>query len=208
MAKRRKRDRASDDNYNARRRFIREAKRAMQKAQSATGEMKKRYRNIARESIQKAAELYTRHADIQRSKDFVTLSKELGINLSEFQPGKSPTPRETVRMETLRSESQSLMNMSMREREAQAILSSPIGSRIYAGLVDVWAKPTFNADGELVYSKSRNDINKAIMEYFGTTSMMDVLEMLEAQGINIYADPKSMEKYDEITLAIAEMIYR
>ena len=212
MAKRgsrpqRKRDKASDDTYNARRRFIRQAKSAMQKAQSATGEMKKRYRAIARESIQKAAEFYTRHADIERAKDFVKLSKELGVNLNEFQPAKEPTPREQQRMETLVSESELMVMLDKRDREALSILSTPIGSRIYAGLVDIWGKPQFE-NGEYIYKRSRGDIDRAIMEYFGVDSMMDVLEKLEAEGINIYADPRSMEKYDEITLAIAELIYR
>ena len=54
--------------------------------------------------------------------------------------------------------------------------------------------------------RTREDINNAIMEHFGVSSMMDVIEMLE-QKIDLYADPQSIERYDIVSLTIANSLY-
>lgn len=207
----------SDSSYNARRRFVRLAERMVKKAKSTTGRVAERFKNQARAAIEKAAQLYERKADIKRSNGFISLADELGVNLDEYMTlGEQNKRREQLKQESLDATTTVIdastgkrRMRSARERrdvEARAILNSPIGSRIYGGLVDVWAQPTFK-DGELVYRKGREEINRAIMDYFGVDSMMDVIELLEKET-NLYADPESMEKYDAVTLAIMNSLYR
>ena len=143
------------------------------------------------------------------------LSDALGVNLREFSSSEKPTKREQQRRGNLIRESLDVATkpgMSKadtvkmrRDQEAEAILNSPIGSRIYAGLVDVWAKPTIE-DGEIKMRRTREDINNAIMEHFGVSPMMDVIEMLE-QKVDLYADPQSIERYDIVSLTIANSLY-
>lgn len=216
MARQRNRQ-ASDATYNARRRFIRAANRWLDKSYDTVGNERTRYREMARDAALKAAELYQRKADIKRKTDFGRLATEFNINLSEFVTGKDLTKREQQQRETLIKQSEQVTATPpkgstaqdrlelRREREAQAILSSPIGSRIYAGLVDVWAQPTIE-NGEIVQHRTADDINRAIMDYFGVNSMMDVIEILERQ-VDLYADPESLERYDAVSLSIMKGLY-
>ena len=211
----------SDKAYNARRRFVRAAKRYMNKAKDSVGATAQRYRAMARDAVEKAAELYERKADIQRAKDFTTLANELGVNINEFLTGENPPQRERQRRETLKKESEQVIsslpreNMSKeesrkyrRDQEARAILNSPYGSRIYAGLVDIWTNPEFDqVTGELVNHRSTADIDKLITDYYGVESMMDVIEILEKQT-DLYGDPESMERYDTVSLTIAKGLYQ
>ena len=205
----------SDSVYNARRRFVRAATRALNKSYDAVGAEKSRYREIAREYTTKAAELYQGKVKGKISGAMQKLSDALGVNLREFSSSEKPTKREQQRRGNLIRESLDVATkpgMSKadtvkmrRDQEADAILNSPIGSRIYAGLVDVWAKPTIE-DGEIKMRRTREDINNAIMEHFGVSSMMDVIEMLE-QKVDLYADPQSIERYDIVSLTIANSLY-
>lgn len=211
-----RRKRASDTAYNARRRFIRTASRYLNRSKDTVGAESARYREMARETIVKAASLYERKADISRSRQFTNIAKDLGINVRELMRGETETKREQQRVQNLISESRELVSDKplsraelvdfRREQEARAILNSPIGSRIYAGLVDVWAQPTIE-NGELVNRKSIEDINQAIMNYYDVDNMMDVIEILEQQ-IDLYADPESLERYDAVSLTIAQGLYQ
>lgn len=209
----------SDSVYNARRRFIRAAERALNKSYDAVGAEKSRYREMAREYTAKAAELYQGKVKGKVSGVMQKLSDALGVNLREFASSEKPTKREQQRQSRLIKESEKVTeyvkndnggyrkktSIETREEAANAILNSPIGSRIYAGLVDVWAKPTIE-DGEIKMRRTREDINNAIMEHFGVSSMMDVIEMLE-EKVDLYADPQSIERYDTVSLTIANSLY-
>lgn len=209
--------RASDSAYNARRRYTRAAERYLNKAEDSVGATSDRYRALAREAIGKAAELYERKADIKRSKKFRDTASKLGVDVEEFMIGKATTKQEQERREALLSESESFTAptgtasekaQARRDQEARAILNSPMGSRIYAGTVDIWAQPTYDPEtGEFVNRKTQDDIDQAIMDYFGVESMMDVIEILERET-DIYADPESMERYDAVSLTIAAGLYR
>lgn len=209
--------RASDSAYNARRRYTRAAERYLNKAKDSVGATADRYRAMARDAIGKAAELYERKADIKRSRKFRDTASKLGVNVDEFMIGEATTKREQERRETLLSESESFIAptgsasekaQARRDQEARAILNSPIGSRIYAGTVDIWTQPKYDPEtGELVNRKTQDDIDQAIMDYFGADNMMDVIEILEKET-DLYADPESMERYDAVSLTIAAGLYR
>lgn len=210
MAKQRNRQKASDDTYNARRRFIRAATRYLNKSYDTVGTERNRYREMARDAAMKAAELYERKANIKRKSDFGRLVSEFKIDLAEFLTDEEPTERQAQRRETLLRESEKVTGKtnieSRREAEARAILNSPIGSRIYAGLVDVWAKPAIEG-GAVVNKRTQDDIDALIMDYYGVDSMMDVIEMLERKNPDLYTDPESLERYHSISTSIALTLY-
>lgn len=205
-------DRPSDLNYNARRRYLRNAERYLNKANETIGAEKERYKALARDFTSKAAELYERKADITRSKPFRTLSEKLGVNINEFIQSDKPTKREQQRIEELREKSldfaiygkgvtKGVRAQRMREAEAQAILSSEVGGRIYAGTVEVWTEEVDDKRRQNV-----DDINAALMKHFGVSSLMDLIETIERKTqISIFSNPESLERYDVVTLAIAKI---
>lgn len=84
-----------------------------------------------------------------------------------------------------------------RDQMAHDILSTGnVGSRFYGGLVQVW-------DGT---EESRRHPNRAILEFFGAESIMDVLEELEAQGIDLYTPDENDDVYKSVP-AEAAAIY-
>ena len=210
----------SDLRYNARKRFLRAADRYLNKAADTIGATKSRYMELARDAALKAAELYTRKADINRSSLFQRVSREFGININEFVSVQGPTERELERqnkliqqsyqaraaVETERGTFRPRTQEEAREGEARAILNSKIGSRIYAGLVDIWAQPTIE-EGQIVNRRRQADIDRLIMEHFEVNSMMDVIEILQRANPDLFADPESIERYDIIRLTIQNALY-
>lgn len=209
----------SDLTYNARKRFLRAAGRYLDKAADSVGATKARYMEMARDASIKAAELYTRKADINRSNLFQRVSREFGININEFVSKEPPTKREEQRRESLIGQSFEARASvptetgtfrprtfeETREQEARAILNGKIGSRIYAGLVDVWAVQTME-DGEVVHRRKQEDINRLIMEKFKVSSMMDVIEILQQANPDLFSDPESLERYDTVRLNIQGLL--
>lgn len=207
-------DKRGDTTYNARRRYVRAASRYLKKAEKTVGVEAVRYRNLAKDAIEKAASLYERRGNITRKGEFTRLAEELDVDLREHMASPQElTQAQEAKRKRIIDESEEVSGRGLtkadrREAEAKAILSGPLGSRIYAGLVDVWSQPVFDETGQLVNKKSTTEINKAIMDYFGVSSMMDVIEELERQlGPSIYADPESLEKYDTVSLAIQDYLY-
>lgn len=214
-----KRSPKADELYNARKRFLRAANRYLDKAADTVGATKARYMEMARDASIKAAELYTRKADINRSSLFQRVSREFGININEFVSKEPPTKREEQRHESLIGQSIEARAVvptetgtfrprtfeETREQEARAILNGKIGSRIYAGLVNVWAVPTVE-DGEVVHRRKQEDINRLIMEKFKVSSMMDVIEILQQANPDLFADPESLERYDTVRLNIQGLL--
>ena len=204
--------RKGDIAYNARRRYVRAASRYLKQAKKTVGVEAARYRNLARDAVEKAASLYERQGNIPRKGEFTRLADELGVDLREHMVSpqdlskEQQVKRERVIEESKEVSGRGLSTQDRRDAEARAILSGPLGSRIYAGLVDVWSQPQFDETGQLVNRKSTTEINKAIMDYFGASSMMDVIEQLEKR-IDLYADPESLEKYDTVSLAIQDYLY-
>ena len=188
MARARKR---GDSVYNARRRYTRQAERYEKMATQASGIQAGRYQALARTSLEKAIALYDDPKKAQAHKGIAAMSQRL-------QPRKplrklSDKGRKSLMQKSYgalqRGTSQEAQEQR-RDDEAEAILSSEIGHRIYAGLQDIWEDAGYE------------NRDQAIMDYYGFDSMMDVIEALEDAGIDLYADPESLERYDEIRSAI------
>ena len=183
--------RPSDLAWNARRRYARQAERYAKQAQKAGGMEKSRLENLATNALENAYRTYEDPTKAQTQ-----MIKGLESDLNPRIPLRKPSAERRQRViessKEIALESSLSDDETRRELEAESILSNDIGNRIYGATVDIWK----NAD--------YGDRNQAIMEHFGVDSMADVLDILEASGIDIYADPESLEKYDEVRTAISE----
>lgn len=180
--------RQSDDVYNARRRYRRQAERYLAKAKKASGLEKARYQAQARNATIKAAQTYSKGQKPQgRVK---ALMDQQGIET--IAPGANSE----------RLVNQSLSALAGRESKsrddmARSILSmGNVGSRFYGGLVQIWDET----------EESRQHPNRAILDFFGAESIMDVLEELEAQGIDLYSPDENDSVYKSVQLKLQQYI--
>lgn len=181
--------RKAGDYFTAvRKRYTRQAQRYEKMATQASGIEKSRYEALARTSLEKAIATYEDPTTGKYSKQINDLAGRLSPRI--------PVKKNLQYRAKVAAESEYALSDAFsgederREYEAIEVLNSKIGDRVYAALVDVWQGLDYYA---------RND---AIMEYFGVDSMADVLDIIERAGIDIYQDPGSLEKYDEVRNAI------
>lgn len=185
---------ASDDVYNARKRYARSGLRNLQRAEGATGATATKFKRLAEQDLKAALSTY----DVQSSKkqnylkEIRQLSQGLNLNLSqELQQtarveGKQKTRAIRRSFDTL--ESRMRDPEVRRERQARAILSNDeIGSRILGGLVDVWKDQATVTDE---FGRSKVDTSKimpALLNYFKVDSVADMLDKLqESIGAQLY----------------------
>lgn len=90
-------------------------------------------------------------------------------------------------------QSESVRSMS-EERQTDILMSSNIGSRIYAGTRELWI------DADV------NEREEAILKAFGVKSLLDVLKILEKQLGDILYSDATIENYDKAVLAIMELV--
>lgn len=197
--------RASDDVYNARRRYRRQAERYQKQAQQSTGIKKARYEAQARNAIMNAIRTYQGGRPQGR---VATTASELGVTQESLNVRSALRGAQAGRSGTVsRSQLQRLISQSFgalagtnrpsRDQMAQQILSvDNIGSRFYGGLVDIWGQS----------EESRQHPNRAILEYFGVESIMDVLEQLEEQGIDIYSAQVNDDVYKSVQLKLQQYV--
>ena len=92
---------------------------------------------------------------------------------------------------------QTLASAETRDEMAKEILSTGnIGSRFYGGLIDIWGDTP----------EHRKHPNQPILEFFGADSIMDVIEDLEAAGIDLYTPDENEDVYKSIQLALQKYI--
>lgn len=196
--------RESDNVYNARRRYRRQAERYLAKAEKASGIEKARYEAQARDATMKAAQLYTKGQKPQGQ--IKALMERQGIDngmlmaMSAARGYKSGGLGRSVG----RLVDQSLNALvgskpETRDQMARGILSTGnVGSRFYGGLVQIWDET----------EESRKHPNRAILEFFGAESIMDVLEELEAQGIDLYTPDENDDVYKSVQLKLQQYILK
>lgn len=183
--------RKKDASWNAIRRYARQAERYLKQASSMQGIEKSRTEALARSSLERAISTYQ---DPSKAENY-SLIRNLSSQLNPQKPTRSAGKQ---RINQLKAESYAAKESAMdddsirRELEAESIMESDIGSRVYGALVDIWK------DGD--YSNR----DEAILEHFGSHSMADVLQAIEDAGIDLYADHESLEKYEDIRTAISE----
>lgn len=192
--------RSSDDTYNARRRFKREAERYMKKAEQSTGATKSRYERMAERSLTQAAMLYK---NTPKGRNAISeMGEKIGVDPfskakaleAGFKAGKQKVTGKLIARSFTRLESN---KAKTRDAMAKDILSTDnIGSRFYGGLSEIWTQS----------EESREHPDAAITEFFGVDSIADVLDLLEEKGIDIYAPTDNNSNYKSIQLKLQELI--
>lgn len=196
--------RQSDDVYNARRRYRRQAERYLAKAEKASGLERARYQAQARNATIKAAQTYARGQKPQGQVKALMDRQGIGAGtiaaVSAARGYKSGGIGDGVR----RLVNQSLSALvgkeqKTRDQMARDILSTGnVGSRFYGGLVQIWDET----------EESRQHPNRSILEFFGADSIMDVLEELEEQGIDLYTPDENDDVYKSAQLKLQQYILK
>lgn len=119
--------------------------------------------------------------------------KNVAEELREKASNLYYNPEQDYRRDLIR-QSESVRSMS-EERQTDILLSSNIGSRIYAGTRELW-----------IDESDPNMREERILEAFGVSSMLDVLKILEKRLGEILYSEDTTENYDSVTLAIMQMI--
>lgn len=190
--------RESDDVYNARRRFRRQAQRYLAKAQKSSGVEKLRYEAQARAATVSAMRTYGKGQKVQgqvkKLAETLSISQE---DITRATKGRSTSQADITRLiESSKSALVGSQSMARDDMAREILKTGNIGSRFYGGLVQIWDTSPEN----------RLHPNKAILEFFGVDSLMDVLEMLEAQGINLYSPDTNDQVYKSAQLKLQEYI--
>lgn len=190
MARTKKRNRsdASDDAYNARRRYYRQAQRyERQAAKASTPTEAGRLRKLGARALENAIKTYEDPTKARVSRPIAELQKSLQVEKPLRKP--SENYRQLIIDESKKKATEKGMtDFERRETEASEILTGAIGRRVFGATSEIW--------------KDAEDREDAILKYFGAASMMDVIEAIEDAGIDLYSDPESEQKYDEIRTAI------
>lgn len=198
---REKRD--SDETYNARRRYRRQAERFIKKADKSSGILKSRYEAQARNATINALSTYAKG---QQPKGRVKqLTDMLGIDAKTVQQVAFAKGMQSGGVSTglvsrlVQRSKQTLASAETRDEMAKEILSTGnVGSRFYGGLVDIWGDTP----------EHREHPNQSILDFFGTDSMMDVIEDLEAEGIDLYTPDENEDVYKSAQLALQQYILK
>lgn len=194
MARARKR---SDDVYNARRRFRRQAERLLKKANETAGAAKNRYESMARNALEKAIASYAGNKPQGR---IAQLAEKLNITQARIDIIKTNETKTKEYRDNFIANSRSVLFTTNKDKSrddmAKDILSDKnVASSFYGGLSDIWANTEVG----------RKNPNQAITEYYNVESIMDVIEMLENAGVDIYKPSENGDTYMDVALKIANM---
>lgn len=186
MARMRK---TGDAAYNARRRYYRQAERYEKQAtQAGTAVEAGRLRKLGSRALEKAMQTYEDPTKAKFSKPIQDLERSLNPNRPLRKPGEGFQSK-IIEESKARATKGGMSEYEIRQEEASDILTGSIGRRVYGAFVDIW-------------KDEEGDRDDAILKRFGVDSMMDLLEIIEESGIDIYQDPESELKYDEIRTAL------
>lgn len=195
--------RVSDETYNARRRYRRQAERFIKKADESSGILKSRYEAQARNATINALSTYAKGQ--QPNGRVKQLTDMLGIDAKTvqqvaFAKGMQSGGVTTGLVSRLVERSKlTLVSAETRDEMAKEILNiGNVGSRFYGGLVDIWGDTP----------EHREHPNQPILEFFGADSIMDVIEDLEAEGIDLYTPDENEDVYKSAQLALQQYILK
>ncbi len=186
MARKRK---ASDDIYNARRRYRRKAQRLEKQAQKAASPAERnRLRTQAASLYEQAESLYEDSTSKRtKAKGMQELKTQLDPYIMERRTKKATGDK----LKTLIEQSNLSLESADVSRDdiAKSILNREnIGSRFYAGTKQIW--------------EGSDDINQAILDYYGKDDLLAVLEELEEAGIDLYTPEEQSEVYTDVATSI------
>ena len=202
--------RKGDEFYNARRRYQRAAERNMRKAEQSSGVTAARYRNLAKQDLQKALATYDKGTTQNFSKPIQKLANNLGVDLGEKRAkmkGLKDKAAKDLQIKAVEKSTERLAGAmetseQLRQAEARAVFSSEVGHRIIGGLVDVWRDKAVKG-GKV----DKEKMMKAIYDYFQVDNLADVLQKVEQSlGEVLYQDADTDTIYETVKLTIQNKV--
>ena len=201
---------AGDQFYNARRRYQRAAERNLKKAEQTSGATAARYRNLAKQDLNKALSTYDPNSRQQFSKPIQRLADELNVDLEQRRAeiratdsGRAAETRKALEQSsTSRLAGATESAEELRQAEAKALMNSNIGHRIIGGFVNVWR------DASTISGKvDKTRMMREIMDYMGVDNLGDLVQKLEdTLGELLYSGDDSDVFYEVVKLTIQNKI--
>lgn len=196
---------SGDVSYNARRRYAREAKRYLDRADATTNaNERERLTFLAKQSAEKAMSTY------EKKPPFAKLPKglkEVAVRTgAEFGDLTQAQRSELVEKSKRALEGK---KADRRDYEGKAIMRTSVGSRIMAALEPIWGEFSYIGDD----GKRRIDWKSAEAEIFAKlseetgrdiTDWMGVIEAFQDNpqiGQDLYTDPENDQRYDSVVQA-------
>ncbi len=197
---------ASDEVYNARRRYTRKAERYMKQADNSYGASRERYIELAQREAEKALSTYDKEPPFQKlSKGLQRVALETDAQFSK--------PANDAQRQKLISRSKRALESNIedrREYEGRAIMSSSVGSRIIAALEPIWrdyasinpetgkTEIDWSAASKAIFEHMSQQAGKLINDWLG---VIEVFEQNPEIGADLYKDPKNDIRYDSVVQA-------
>ena len=197
---------ASDEVYNARRRYTRKAERYMKQADSSYGASRERYIELAKREAEKALSTYDKEPSFQKlSKGLQRIALETDAQFSK--------PANDAQRQKLISRSRRALESNIQDRreyEGRAIMSSSIGSRIIAALEPVWrdyatvnpetgkTEIDWSAASKAIFEHMSQQTGKPVNDWLG---VIEAFEQNPEIGADLYKDPKNDIRYDSVVQA-------
>lgn len=197
---------ASDEVYNARRRFTRKAERYMKQADSSYGASRERYIELAKREAEKALSTYDKEPSFQKlSKGLQRIALETDAQFSK--------PANDAQRQKLISRSKRALESNIQDRreyEGRAIMSSSVGSRIIASLEPLWrdyatvnpetgkTEVDWNEASRAIFEYMSEQVGKPINDWLG---VIEAFEQNPEIGADLYKDPKNDIRYDAVVQA-------
>ena len=197
---------ASDEVYNARRRYTRKAERYMKQADSSYGASRERYIELAKREAEKALSTYDKEPSFQKlSKGLQRVALETDAQFAK--------PANDAQRQKLISRSKRALESNIQDRreyEGRAIMSSSIGSRIIAALEPIWrdyssinpetgkTEIDWSAASKAIFEHMSQQTGKPVSDWLG---VIEAFEQNPEIGADLYKDPKNDIRYDSVVQA-------
>ena len=196
----------SDEMRNARRRFERQAYKHLKEADKAAGEYKKRLKTLAETEFKRASGGYT--VESARKAFVEKVKAKTGIDIDEVRKVKksfTAPMRENYIKRSLKALTKRYENeQAGREALATELLEIPmVARRIYGATESIW-----NATDEEGYKLDPSERNQAIMDYFGKSDMLAIIEMFEKEVGGLYDvdEGEGSDNYDAFLLKAEKLM--
>lgn len=206
VAKAARAKKASDEVYNARRRYTRKAERYMKQADNSYGASRERYIELAKREAEKALSTYDKEPPFQKlSKGLQRVALETDAQFAK--PANDAQRQKLISRSKLALESNI---QDRREYEGRAIMSSSIGSRIIASLEPIWrdyssidpetgkAEIDWSAASKAIFEHMSQQTGKPVNDWLG---VIEAFEHNPEIGADLYKDPKNDIRYDSVVQA-------
>lgn len=192
MARKRK---TSDQTYNARRRYRRQAERYADRAERTTGNERSRLMTLAQRAFAKAMETYDK-ATSKIGASMARVAARIGADavLPETR-GVAKKDLSTLTAQSMDALKSREDTRQQRNRQARDLLNTGnIGSRFFAMTKDAWYR-------EDEYKTPPDQVIPRILEYFGADDIAEVMEQIDDSGIDLYGAPENDSMYMDIVAA-------